>query len=103
MKEDRVEMVRWLFLKLELCPSGDAVVIEGDREAHLYKTPPMIDALKLGKPRIVTLLFELGAKPADLNDKSISDQLRSRFYPNLSVSEKEAFEIHHRLGQSSKD
>jgi len=66
IKSDQLEMVRWLFLNLELSPDGDTELIENEFMRSFGQTPPMIHALDSGKPRIVEFLLKLGAKPVDL-------------------------------------
>lgn len=68
MKMDCLDMVRWLFLTLRLCPDGEAEVVDGDHLGTFAKTPPMVIALDVGTPEMMALLLELGAKPVDIKE-----------------------------------
>ena len=72
MKMNRLDMVRWLFLTLRLCPDGEAEVVDGDHLGTFAKTPPMVYALDVGTLEMVSLLLELGAKSVDLKEGSHS-------------------------------
>lgn len=62
MKMNCVEMVRWLFETLDLCPNGEKEVVCLDERAEFVRTPPLDFAMDFRRLEIVVLLEELGAE-----------------------------------------